>query len=133
MLLKAINKKKPVVAKLNPHLFGCIPAKCLTLISQLQLWQLDVGNEEQAAVELPPHSLMIEKLLEVITHAVTMFSLDWPYGRLAFCLLPACRCLPFFAEVHTKGLRLWNGPYSACLFSPATADFSAIVALDEHG
>lgn len=46
------------------------PNEELLLSTTVDSEELNLGNEAQAAVELPPHSVVLEKLLEVITHAI---------------------------------------------------------------
>lgn len=42
-----------------------------------------MGNEDQKAVEFPPHSVVFKELLEVITHAIAKLSLVWPDEKVS--------------------------------------------------
>lgn len=80
--------------------------------------ELNVGNEEQAAVKCLQSSWRSTTL-----RAVVKIILDWPdenvsvvSSKLDYCYLTSHRlsspnrCLPFFSDLHITVSRLWNNP-----------------------
>lgn len=51
----------------------CTDVMLFTLGSE----DIDVGDEEQATVKLPPYSVAFKELLVVVTHIVAMLTIDW--------------------------------------------------------
>ncbi|KAL0160826.1 hypothetical protein M9458_044551, partial [Cirrhinus mrigala] len=101
---------------------------------------------EVEIIEETPQSVQYEELLEVVTRAVEKLEIDWPAesqaepqrSRLDERFLqsrpPSARqSLPFFPDLHTEVSRLWNSPFSARLFIPASYNYGSIAGLDERG
>ncbi|KAL0161017.1 hypothetical protein M9458_044742, partial [Cirrhinus mrigala] len=81
-------------------------------------------------------SVQYEELLEVVTHAVEKLKIDWPAKSQAepqrSRLDERFLHLPFFPDLHTEVSRLWNSPFSACLFIPVSYNYGSVAGLDER-
>ncbi|KAL0174634.1 hypothetical protein M9458_030602, partial [Cirrhinus mrigala] len=87
-----------------------------------------------------------EELLEVVTRAVAKLNIDWAAEsqaepqkskldeRFLQSRPPSARwSLPFFPDLHTEVSRLWDTPFSARLFIPASYNYGNVAGMDEHG
>ncbi|KAL0170481.1 hypothetical protein M9458_035077, partial [Cirrhinus mrigala] len=80
----------------------------------------------------------VESVEEVVTRAVAKLNIDWPaktlaepqQSRLDERFLRTRRSLPFFPDLHTEVSRLWNRPFSARLFIPASDNYGRLYQAD---